>query len=145
RQPRVPTKQLQPRFGKDQPLREMEGITCRVRAKVPIACETNGVTNCELVALKDCKSLQSKKWAESFIGFLSSYTTENTAIIPRPFDFVLKQDGSIELSSDEEPPPLQQGAAYPAPLRIPAHTFVGLDDEDIKRRAELFALGGLLY
>lgn len=64
----------------------------------------------------------------------------------RDWDFILSLDGSVENVADNASPPSPSARVYPARYRIPSRIIERLSsDQEKVRRAELFALGSLLY
>lgn len=62
----------------------------------------------------------------------------------RPWDFVLGSDGSVDCLP-VSPSEVDPDATYPPRFQIPQGALSGLSQEDKVRRAEMFAMGSLLY
>lgn len=117
--------------------------TCRIRVKWG---RRDGPSEPAIQSLKDIKASPDmtdqlrQQWAAELVkSFIQS---PNPAAAIRPWDFLLKQDGSVEVLPSSE-----KGGrgAYPSRFRIPPDTVLGLDEGERVERAEKFALGGLLY
>lgn len=140
----------------------MEEIICRVRAKIPILWriekdpEEGG--EFDLVSLADLPDTPSMElrhnWTSAILQNLTDYATQSETEaelvdaddnFPRAWDFILNPNGSVEPVAPEIPSEGQTGVTYPASFSLPADTLFGLGELEIKKRAELFAFGGLLY
>lgn len=122
-------------------------VTCRVRVKAPFSNneDVSLTENQPLVTLGDCPDIAIEtrlQWAhEIAIKFLDCPELCDTI---RPWDFILGLDGSVE-SIAVPPSESRHNEVYPARFRIPPDTLLGLGQEEKNKRAEAFALGGLLY
>ncbi|KAL8725625.1 MAG: hypothetical protein Q9181_006346 [Wetmoreana brouardii] len=76
------------------------------------------------------------RWASQVVKYFS--ITHDSV---RPWDFIGKLDGSVELLSLPAP----EDGVYPARFRIPPETIREIDHHDKVRRAERFAMASLLY
>ncbi|KAL8698471.1 MAG: hypothetical protein Q9201_006552 [Fulgogasparrea decipioides] len=89
--------------------------------------------------LKDCPEVGNEvrmQWASQVVKYFS---VAHDSV--RPWDFIGKLDGSVELLSLSAP----AGDLYSAQFRIPPETIRELDHPDKVRRAERFAMASLLY
>ena len=115
-----------------------EEVTCRLRVR------TNN-SDAKVVSLNDCLDIPldtRRKWAEQITQRFRP--GENKQVI-RAWDLILNLDGSIEFSSDQLLPKPGWKYIYPVHYRIPLDTIEDLEQEDQVKRAELFAVGGILY
>ncbi len=63
----------------------------------------------------------------------------------RPLDFLFLTDGSIEVQSPTPTSSDHLPTTYPAAYRIPPEIITDLEPKEKVRRAELFALGSMIY
>lgn len=92
-----------------------------------------------------------RKWVAGMQAVVAGSCNEDDVKI-RPLDFVLGLDGSVHLADGKE---LELALAddgcgayhlvYPSRFQIPSATIKDLDAKERVRRAELFALGSLIY
>ena len=80
-----------------------------------------------------------QRWAEEIVKIFTSSPNPTSTI--RPWDILLHHDGSVEALSSEE----EVRSFYPSRFRIPPRSILGLDEAEKVKRAEMFALGSLLY
>jgi hypothetical protein len=98
-----------------------------------------------LVALADCPNTSVNtrlQWAVQISRIFNDCPELHDTV--RSWDFILNLDGSVNSISSQ---PFNSGydRAYPAQYRIPPHIVAGIDRDVAIKRAEMFALGGLLY
>ena len=116
--------------------------TCQIRVRwgpddVPVQPATQRLKDIE--ASPDMTDELRQRWAAEVVN--SFLLSPNPTKDIRPWDFLLKQDGSVEALSSEK----GGRGPYPSRFRIPPDTIVGLDEEERVQRAEKFALGSLIY
>ncbi len=117
------------------------GVTCRARVKV--FRRDAVVAEPLFLALKDCPqtTIETRlQWAKRIAEKFRESPKCHDRI--RPWDFILNLDGSIESASV---PQNDCYDAYPVPFRIPPKIPLGLSCQETSKRAEMFALGSLLY
>lgn len=92
-----------------------------------------------------------RKWVAGMQAVVAGSRNEDDMKI-RSLDFVLGLDGSVHLADGKEVGPAlaDDGCGvchmvYPSRFQIPPATIEGLDAKEQVRRAELFALGSLIY
>lgn len=123
-----------------------EEVTCRLRIRTRTVDDSHENYD-EAHDFSEISNEIRKKWVDELRNFIDS--NKNTQQI-RPIDFILYSDGSVE-NTGEEPVENPTSASdtspkvYPSPYRIPPETIQDLDIGERVRRAELFALGGLIY
>ncbi|KAL8718039.1 MAG: hypothetical protein Q9225_004793 [Loekoesia sp. 1 TL-2023] len=116
-------------------------LTCRIRVNKAenYDADAEGPENSAVFDLKDCPEVGIEvrtRWTSQVVEY---FKTTHDSI--RPWDFIGKSDGSIELLPLSAP----EGGVYPARFRIPPETIRELDHHDKVRRAEKFAMASLLY
>ena len=118
-------------------------MICRMLIKVPPNNDENKPSP-NLSRPRDLPEISNSIrafWVQGMNSLVQS-TTEHLHI--RPLDFILSLDGSVELQ-----PPARVSShppdSYPAAYRIPPETTTDLSLTEQVRRAELFALGSLIY
>lgn len=124
-------------------------ITCRVRIKLQ-AVDNGQKELVESYQVFELAKEIRKKWVDGLREFIDSGTNKQQI---RPIDFILEPDGSVESINEELAETCVSSMvdssttpkAYPSRYRIPPETIKDLDNEEKVRRAELFALGGLIY
>ncbi|KAK2757662.1 hypothetical protein FQN54_004631 [Arachnomyces sp. PD_36] len=131
-------------------LSRMEEVICRVRAINIPGKETEKPKPVPLMecADDDIPTDLRVKWANKILKIFDKITPSADSDVLRPLDFLLDADGSVEPVAAEEKSSEsgdQIRGFYPAPFSIPLATVAELDPKEIQKRAELFALGGLLY
>lgn len=122
--------------------------TCRIRIKLQAV--NNGPE--EIVESHQVSEIAKeirKKWIDGLRKFINSGTNKQQI---RPIDFILEPDGSVESINEELAETCVSSIdsstnpkAYPSRYRIPPETIKDLGNEGKVRRAELFALGSLIY
>ncbi|KAE8454658.1 hypothetical protein EG329_000281 [Mollisiaceae sp. DMI_Dod_QoI] len=135
---------------------------CRIRIEQPasyasqiqgsldnklISAQSKQIDNGTLTLEKEDSSsvpLETRlQWAKSISETVFKRVGLHEACGVRDWDFILSLDGSVENSADNTAP---SAKVYPPQYRIPNHIIQRLDShQDKVCRAELFALGGLLY
>ena len=108
------------------------------------------------IKLRDAPDITSssetrRKWVAGMQAVVAGSRNEDDMKI-RPLDFVLGLDGSVHLANGKEVRPAlaDDGCdachfVYPSRFQIPPATIEDLDAKERVRRAELFALGSLIY
>ena len=117
-------------------------VICRLQLKTESSQETDG----SLVSLKDSPHIPlstREKWATQITTSFQP-GSENTRVI-RAWDLIFNLDGSIESRSEPSLADEKFQYIYPAHYRIPSDTISDLSQEEQVRRAELFAVGSILY
>ena len=118
-----------------------ESTICRIRVLWP---SRYGHSENAIRTLKDVKNspdmteVLRQQWTEEILKSSSSPNLDKTI---RPWDILFHQDGSIDILSSEK----GGRNTYVPRYRIPAHTIIGLDEEEKIKRTERFALGSLIY
>lgn len=118
-----------------------ESTACQIRVLLPSG-DDDGEHS--IRTLKDIKDLPfmtevlRQRWTEEI---LKSFSSPNPDMSIRPWDILLRQDGTIDVLSSEK----GGQNSYASRHRIPAHSIIGLDEEEKVKRAESFALGSLIY
>ena len=120
----------------NQTLEDNDTVLCRVLIKMP-GEKDESLTLSRPRNVPDISDLTRKSWVDGMKQFVES-GTEYQHI--RPLDFLIE----VQPSSDQTPPepPLN---SYRSPYRIPPETITDLESNEKVRRAELFALGSLIY
>ena len=118
-----------------------ESTICQVRVLWPSDDDAGEHFMRTLKDIKDSPSMTEvlrQQWTQEILKSFSSLNSDKTI---RPWDILLHQNGTIDVSS------LEKGARnfYASRHRIPAHKIVGLDEEEKVKRAERFALGSIIY
>lgn len=116
-------------------------MICRMLVKIP--CEKDGSPT--LLRPRNVTNVSEstrKSWVDGMKRFVES-ETEYQRI--RPLDFLCFLDGSVEVQSFDETCPDLIPSTYPSAYRIPPETITDLGPNEKVRRAELFALGSMIY
>ncbi|KAL9117231.1 MAG: hypothetical protein Q9187_006236 [Circinaria calcarea] len=116
-------------------------LTCRIRVCKAETRDTDAEYPEESAVFdfKDCQNVGIEirtRWMHEVIKY---FTDLHDRI--RPWDFLAKLDGSVELLETTA----LGGEAYPARFQIPPRTIHGLDRREQVRRIEKFAMASLLY
>lgn len=126
----------------NQTLEDNDTMLCRVLIKIPDE-KDESLTLSRPRNVPDISDLTRKSWVDGMKQFVESGIDYQHI---RPLDFLFSLDGSVEVqpSSDQTSPkpPLN---SYRSPYRIPPETITDLESNEKVRRAELFALGSLIY
>ncbi len=86
------------------------------------------------------------KWVKLISDLVLNRQTLDDSFGIRDWDLILNLDGSVTNRADDASPPSPSTRVYPALYRIPDQIIEGLSSNQEKvQRAELFALGSLLY
>lgn len=124
------------------PCEDIDTMLCRVHVKIP-GEKADSLTLRRPRDVPDISDATRKSWVNGMKQFVSSGADYHHI---RPLDFLVSLDGSVEVQ-----PSSDQAAAsttpfiYPSPYRIPPETITDLEPSEKIRRAELFALGSLIY
>ena len=129
-------------------LRNNDTMLCRVLVKISNE-KDNSSTLLKPRELPEISNSTRRSWVDGIKRSVEN-KTDNDHI--RPLDFLLSLDGSVEhqpssSGTDQTPfsTPTKNNHHYPAPYQIPPPTILDLDSKEKVRRAELFALGSLIY
>ena len=128
--------------GAETRLKDNDTMLCRILIKIP------GEKDDSLSLLRprnvpDISDSTRKSWVDCMKRFVES-GTEYQHI--RPLNFFLFLNGSVEIQpSSDQTTPEHPPTTYRSPYRIPPETITDLDSKEKVRRAELFALGSLIY
>jgi len=122
---------------------EINEVICRVRVK-QLDEESDGVS---LKDFPDADVETRHLWASHIVRAFESTPEVHDTI--RGWDIFLRPDGSVQFCAIA-PLPVEGGdhgenMVYPARFRIPESDLIGLGREAKAKRAEMFALGSLLY
>ena len=120
-------------------------LTCRIRVEKG---ETDDIRTGQLDTstgsdLKDCPGVSIEirtQWAREVMKYFG--------VIPdciRPWDFIARLDGSVESLQPSAPLSAPGGTIYPARFQIPPGTIGDLDQHEMVKRVERFAMASLLY
>ena len=118
-----------------------ESTTCQIRVLWPSDDDPSEHSVRNLKDIKNSPAMTEvlrQQWTQEILKSFSSPNADKTI---RPWDILLYRDGTIELLFSEK----GSRNSYASHHRIPAHQIVGLDDEEKVQRAEMFALGSLVY
>ncbi|KAI9866696.1 MAG: hypothetical protein M1830_005916, partial [Pleopsidium flavum] len=127
---------------------DVDELFCRVRVEKHYGNQNDISVALEeptLVSLKDSPDVANDTrllWAKKVIEAFQSSTEPQSTI--RPWDFLLSLDGSVQSLTV----PKTDGdhhKTYPTRFQIPTNSLLGLNQEQQLKRAEVFALGSLLY
>ena len=118
-----------------------ESTACQIRVSWSSGDDPGELSMRTLKDIKDLPAMTEvlrQRWTEEI---LKSFSSPNPDMSIRPWDILLRQDGTIDVLSSEK----GSRNSYASRHRIPAHSIIGLDEEEKVKRAERFALGSLIY
>ena len=116
-------------------------MTCRMLVEI-LSEESESPTLLRPRDVTDISDSTRQSWVDGMKRFVESGTEDQRI---RPLDFHLSLDGSVEVQPSDQTSPDLLPNTYPSAYRIPPETIIDLEPHERVRRAELFALGSMIY
>lgn len=127
--------------GAETKLKEENTMICSMLVKVPNEKDESSILLKPRDAI-DISNSTRTSWVNGMKRFVESGPEHQRV---RPLDFLFLLDGSVEVRSPNLICSNLLPNTYPAAYRIPPGTVADLEPNEKVRRAELFALGSMIY
>lgn len=123
--------------------KDSDRMLCRVLVKIP-GEKDKSLTLTRPRDFPDISDSTRRSWVDGMRRFVEGGSEYQNI---RPLKFLVSLDGSVEVQppSSDQTPPEAPSTSYHSPYRIPSETITDLEYSEKVRRAELFALGSLIY